>query len=283
MLPRRAPRSSQATAVRGLYVAGPLFCLVLAGATVIPGAAAAPPERSRPTIDRGAIVRGPRDEKRLALVFTADLYAEGSATILDTLRDRKIRASFFLTGRFLREPRFAPVVKRLRDEEHLIGPHSDEHLLYASSDRPPKLIVTRAKFEGDLAANLRRLEPFGIAPGSVRYFLPPYEHYTEEIAAWTKEGGRTLINMTPGTRSNTDYMTDTDARFVPAARIVSSILSAEENDPDGLNGYFLLMHLGAGPGRTRDHLHTELGKLLDELSRRGYRFVRVDELIEHRP
>ena len=189
-------------------------------------------------------------EKRLALVFTADLYAEGAATILDALRDRKIHASFFLTGRFLREPGFAAVVKRLRDEGHLVGPHSDEHLLYASWDRPPRLLVTREQFEADLAANLRRLESFGIAPDSVRYFLPPYEHYTEEIAAWTRQGGRILINMTPGTKSNTDYMTDADPRFVPAAQIVASILSAERTDPDGLNGYLLLMHLGAGPKRT---------------------------------
>ena len=172
------------------------------------------------------------------------------------------------------------MVNRLREEGHLVGPHSDEHLLYASWDRPPRLLVTRGQFEADLAANLRRLEPFGIKPDSVRVFLPPYEHFTEEIAAWTREGGRALINMTPGTRSNTDYMVDTDPRFVPAARIVASILSAERADPDGLNGYLLLMHLGAGPKRTRDHLHTELGKLLDELSRRGYRLVRVDDFIE---
>ena len=79
--------------------------------------------------------------------------------------------------------------------------------------------------------------------------LPPYEHYTEEIAPWTREGGRILINMTPGTKSNTDYMTDADPRFVPAARIVASILSAERTDPDGLNGYLLLMHLGGRSGR----------------------------------
>jgi peptidoglycan/xylan/chitin deacetylase (PgdA/CDA1 family) len=245
-------------------------------------AAAGPPDRSRPTLDRGAIVRGPRDEKRLALIFTADLFGEGATTILDALRDREIHASFFLTGRFLREPGFAPALARLRAEGHLIGPHSDEHLLYASSDRPPRLLVSRERFEADLAANLRQLGRSGIDPGAVRYFLPPYEHYTEEIAAWTKQGGRTLVNMTPGTRSNTDYMTDADPRFVPATEIVNSILAAERRDPDGLNGYLLLMHLGAGPGRTRDHLHDRLGALLDELSRRGYLFVRVDELLRER-
>jgi endoglucanase len=279
VLPRISSWEKLTTVIPGLYARAPLFCLIVLTFAGINVAAAGPPERSQPTLDRGAIVRGPRDQKRLALVFTADLYAEGAATILDALRDRKIRASFFLTGRFLREPSFAEVVKRLREEGHLVGPHSDEHLLYASWDRPPRLLVTRTQFEADLDANLRRLEPFGIARDSVHYFLPPYEHYTEEIAAWTRQGGRILINMTPGTKSNTDYMTDADPRFVPAAQIVASILSAERTDPDGLNGYLLLMHLGAGPNRTRDHLHAELGKLLDELARRGYRFERVDELL----
>lgn len=53
----------------------------------------------------------------------------------------------------------------------------------------------------------------------------------------------------------------------------------EETDPDGLSGFLLLMHLGATPERTIDRLHDYLGPLMDELGRRGYRFVRVDELL----
>ena len=235
--------------------------------------------RADPRVDRGAVVRGPRDAKRLALVFTADLYAEGANSILDSLLDRKIRGSFFLTGRFLRESKFRPIVGRLRDEGHLVGPHSDAHLLYATWDRPPRLLISRATFEADLTANLRAFENHRIRPDSIHFFLPPYEHYTEEIARWTKGLDRVLVNMTPGTRSNTDYMTDDDPRFIPAGAIVASILNAEQTDPDGLNGYLLLMHLGAGPARTRDHLHDKLPGLLDELGRRGYKFVRVDDLV----
>lgn len=236
-------------------------------------------DAARLTHDQGAVVRGPRDARKLALVFTADLSAEGADTILDTLRVRRIKASFFLTGRFLRNPAFQPIVARLRDEGHLLGPHSDDHLLYASWDRPPRLLVTREQFQTDLAANLRALEAHQIDPRGIRVFLPPYEHHTEEIARWSKEAGLTLINMTPGTRSHTDYMTDDDPHFTPAAQIVTSILEAERTDPDGLNGYLLLMHLGAGPRRTRDHLHDRLGALLDLLGRRGYRFVRADKLL----
>ena len=142
----------------------------------------APADRTKLTYDQGAVVRGPRDQRRLALVFTGDLYAEGAETILDVLRVRRIKASFFLTGRFLRRPEFQPIVARLRDEGHLVGPHSDAHLLYASWDHPPRLLVTRQKFEADLTANLRALEAHKIARRDIRVFLPPYEHHADEIA-----------------------------------------------------------------------------------------------------
>jgi hypothetical protein len=57
------------------------------------------------------------------------------------------------------------------------------------------------------------------------------------------------------------------------------MLDAERDDPAGLNAYLPLSHLGAGPKRTPDHLHDRLGALLGELTRRGYQFVRVDNLL----
>src|SRR5207248_3069337 len=116
---------------------------------------------------------------------------------LDALRRRRIRVAGFLTGRFLRDPDFRPIVRRARDEGHDLGPHSDRHLLYATWDRPPKLLVSRDEFLADLAANDRALAAFGEEPARFPYFLPPYEHYTAEIARWRAAAGRTLINLTP--------------------------------------------------------------------------------------
>jgi endoglucanase len=238
-----------------------------------------PEDRSRPLLDRGAIVRGPRDRRRLALVFTGDRYAEGSEAILAALRRRGIRVSCFLTGRFLRDPDLRAVAERTRGDGHEIGPHGDEHLLYATWDRPPKLLVTRGQFLADLRANDREITAYIRGPSPFPYFLPPYEHYTEEISRWTAEAGRTLINLSPGTLSHTDYMEDDQPRFVPAERIVDSVLKAELTDSDGLNGFLLLMHLGAGPRRTRDRLHDRLDPLLGAIKERGYEFVRVSELL----
>jgi len=38
------------------------------------------------------------------------------------------------------------------------------------------------------------------------------------------------------------------------------------------------MHLGAGDKR-KDKFHVRLGELLGDLSQKGYRFVRMDELL----
>jgi endoglucanase len=235
--------------------------------------------KTKATFDRGAIVRGPRHRKWIALEFTGGYYADGGTTILNELKKRGIHASFFFIGDFYRNPEFKPLIERIRDEGHYLGPHSDKHPLYATWENPPKLLIRREDFDADLSAVMKEIERFGIPRERARIFIPPYEHYTEEIAEWTRERGMLLINYTPGTRSNADYMEDDDKNFVSAQDMVKSILHKEETDPDGLNGFLLLMHVGAGPKRTRDHLYDHLGELLDELRRRGYDFVRVDEML----
>jgi endoglucanase len=54
------------------------------------------------TDEHGAIVRMDPTSKDIYLVFTADKEAEGGKYILQVLKDNHIKASFFLTGNFLR-------------------------------------------------------------------------------------------------------------------------------------------------------------------------------------
>ena len=63
--------------------------------------------------------------------------------------------------------------------------------------------------------------------------------------------------------------------------IFESIVRRERQDPHGLDGYLLLLHIGAGPKRT-DRFHSRIGELLDDLAGKGYKFVRVDELLERK-
>lgn len=112
----------------------------------------------------------------------------------------------------------------------------------------------------------------------MRWFIPPYEWYNRQIVEWTRALGLELFNYTPGTRSNADYMLDSDPRFISSQRIYQSILDREAADKDGLNGFLLLLHVGAGPERT-DKMHPYVGRLVDELRGRGYQFATVEELL----
>lgn len=226
----------------------------------------------------GAIVRGSTATRKLALVFTGHEHAEGAGAILDALAQHNVKASFFLTGDFLRNVEFAALVKRMVAEGHYVGPHSDRHLLYCAWTPDRRTLVTRAEFEADLNDNLRELERFGVARSQTRFFLPAYEHHNRDISDWTNAMGLTLINLSPGTRSAADYTVESDRNFVSSQAIFDSILQRESQDPAGLNGFLLLMHVGAGPGRT-DKMHLRLPELLTQLKERGYAFERVDRLL----
>jgi endoglucanase len=239
----------------------------------------APPTVSplfRREMDRGAIVRGPRENRRLALVFTGHEFGEGGATILDELAKRRLKASFFLTGDFLVNTRFQALVRRIVVERHYIGPHSDRHLLYCEWGTGKKTLVSRDAFMTDLRANLDKIARLGV--DRPRYFLPPFEHFNQDIVDWSAELGLLLVNYTPGTRSSADYTEDDSPRFVSSRAILESIVHREWEAPHGLNGFLLLMHIGSGPRRT-DKFHDHFGELLNALVDKHYQFVRVDQLL----
>lgn len=230
-----------------------------------------------PDAAQPAIARGPQDSRSLALVFTGHGFGEGGDTILDELKKKNAKASFFLTGDFLANPQFQGLVRRIISEGHYLGPHSDKHLLYCDWSTDRKTLVSRDEFTKDLRANLDKIA--GLGAMRPRYFMPPYEHYNEDIARWTAEFGLKLVDFTRGTRSNADYTDDKAKNFVPSRTIFDSIVQRESKDPNGLNGFLLLLHIGVGPGRT-DKFHVRFGELMDHLAGKGYQFVRVDTLLE---
>ena len=227
----------------------------------------------------GGIIRGPKDSKKIAIEFTGGYFAEGGTVILDALQKHKAKASFFFIGDFFRIPEYKSTIERIVKDGHYLGPHSDKHPLYCPWEGPKKTLVTKEEFMTDLENNLKEIERFGVKRSQVKYWIPPYEWYNPEIVDWSKEKGITLINYTPGTRSNADYTEDDDKRFVDSKTIYDSIIKKEKKTPDGLNGYLLLMHIGAGPKRT-DKMFNKLDELLYYLQGRGYEFVRVDELLK---
>ena len=227
----------------------------------------------------GSIIRGDISRKEIALVLTGDEYADGGEVIRKTLRQHHVPASFFLTGNFYKNPSYHALITDLKEDKHYLGAHSDRHLLYADWEKRDSLLVTREEFTRDLQRNYERMETFGIQREDVLYFLPPYEWYNADIVHWAAEEGLQLINYTPGTRSAADYTyPEMGERYRSSEEIYRSIMAYAAEDPHGLNGFILLIHIGTDP-RRKDKFYDKLGTLLNELKEEGYRFVRIDALL----
>lgn len=227
----------------------------------------------------GAITRGDINDKKLSIVFTGDEFADGGETIQKILQQHKVQASFFLTGNFYRNPKYAALIKKLKTSGHYLGPHSDRHLLYNDWKNRDSMLVTRTAFNHDLNANYAEMKKFGIEKKDAQYFLPPYEWYNQQIADWTKEQGLQLINFTHGTRSNADYTyPEMGKSYVNSNDIMQSILNYEQHNTNGLNGYVLLLHIGTDP-RRKDKFYNKLPDLLQYLKAKGYKPVTINRLL----
>jgi endoglucanase len=231
------------------------------------------------TLSHGAIVRGDTTTKKIALVFTGDEFGDGGRFISETLGKENIKASFFLTGNFYRNREFRPFIKELLKNGNYLGSHSDRHLLYCDWTKRDSMLISKKEFTDDLNNSFSEMAAFGIEKEEASYFLPPFEWYNDSIASWSNEMGLKLINFTGGTRSNADYtFPGMGSQYVDSKTIYNSIISYEHQSVSGMNGFILLVHIGTDPGRT-DRFYFYLPELLKELKMCGYKFVRIDELL----
>ncbi len=226
------------------------------------------------TYSNGALFRLDSTKKEIALVFTGHEFADGYETITKTLDKFNAKGNFFFTGDFYRNPAFTEIIQDLKAKGHYLGAHSNKHILYNSWEKRDSTLVTRGEFEADVTNNYREMLRFGISKEEAPYYLPPFEWYNEEIAAWTTGLGLKLINFTPGTRSNQDWTIPSGSYYFSSDSIYNSITKFEETSTSGLNGFILLTHFGTHPERT-DKFYEKLDQLLLYLRQKGYNFVRL--------
>jgi peptidoglycan/xylan/chitin deacetylase (PgdA/CDA1 family) len=230
--------------------------------------------------DHGAIVRGDTSTKEIALVFTGDEFGDGGLFISNTLKRHDINASFFLTGNFYRNSKFTSLIRDLKRNGNYLGSHSDRHLLYCDWIKRDSLLVSRQDFIRDLENSYAEMARYGISREDDDFFLPPFEWYNDSIACWTSESGLQLVNFSSGTKSNADYSyPEMGIQYADSRSIYNSILLYEKENVSGLRGFILLIHIGTDPRRSDKFYHL-LPNLIDDLTERGYRFVRIDDLLK---
>jgi endoglucanase len=227
----------------------------------------------------GGIIRTDRTQKDIHLVFTGHEFGDGGEIIRAVLKKYSIKASFFLTGDFYRNPQYAGILAALKKDGHYLGAHSDKHLLYCTWEKRDSTLVTKDEFTRDVLDNYKAMEQFGIKKTDAKFFLPAYEWYNDTITAWTKELGFTLVNFTPGTYSNADWThPELVSQYLSSDTIYARILRYERSRPDGLNGFILLTHIGTD-ARRKDKFYARLDELITALRSRGYQFKLLNESI----
>jgi peptidoglycan/xylan/chitin deacetylase (PgdA/CDA1 family) len=235
---------------------------------------------SRFTSSHGAVIRGDRKNKQIALVFTGDEFGDGGESLANSLQKEKIKASFFLTGNFYRNPEFKSFLQKLQRQGHYLGTHSDKHLLYCDWTNRDSLLVTHQEFNDDLQHAFDEMKHWNIRKENAAYFLPPYEWYNDSIARWSREAGLKLVCFTPGTRSNADYTyPEMGSKYLSTDSILQSVRNYEKKSSAGLNGFILLFHIGTDARRT-DKSYARLPALIEELKTKGYQFVKINELLQ---
>jgi len=231
--------------------------------------------QSRYVMDKdGAIVKMDPACKNIYLAFTADKEAEGGDYILQVLNDNDIKASFFFTGNFLQNPDYDAFIKRVINNGHYIGPHSDQHLLYCDWKKRDSLLVDRQNFENDLKKNYIKLKNFGIVHSNSKWFMPPYEWYNNIIVDWARAMGVSVVNFTPGIRTNADYTTPEMPNYMSSGDILHNLFQFEKENTHGLNGCIILIHPGTDAAR-EDKFYEHLPKIIGRLKKMGYSFKRL--------
>lgn len=222
------------------------------------GAAAAIPAACPPVGPKwvpapGTVVRtlqpvsefGPR---LVALTFDDGPDPRWTPQILDVLRDRNVRATFFMVGDYARSR--PDLVRRVAAERHHIASHSMSHpnLLLLSAEAERRQIV-------DSADLLDRI----VGPGTVRCFRPPYgNHDAGTVRAAGDRGLATIM----WSRDGQDWSQP------GVDKIVAGNLDARFDGGRGV----VVLHDG---GARRSQTVAALPKLIDALRARGYSFVQL--------
>lgn len=181
--------------------------------------------------------------RRVALTFDDGPHPVYTEQLLDGLKERGVKATFFVTGEHAEL--HPDIIKRMVEEGHLVGNHTYSHIQLTQNNRET--------YKEELIKTNEILK--GITGQEVQYVRPPY-------GSWDKSFEKEL-NMFP-VLWNVDPL---DWCSENVNRITEKIISkVREND-------IILMH---------DYYDTSITaalRVVDELQAEGYTFVTVEEIL----
>jgi peptidoglycan/xylan/chitin deacetylase (PgdA/CDA1 family) len=190
---------------------------------------------------------GSTKEKAVALMFNVDWGEEILPGILETLREKDVKATFFISGRFAKK--FPEITLKIAEAGHEIGNHgySHPHPDKLSLEQNQKEIKDTEKVLQELKINFAKV------------FASPYgERGTAVLQAAETLGYKTIM-----------WTLDTIDWQDPSPKVI-----LERILPKADNGSLILMH-------PKNCTLQALPSLIDSLQKEGYLFKKVTEIIKH--
>ncbi|MFI9816510.1 polysaccharide deacetylase family protein [Saccharothrix variisporea] len=191
-------------------------------------------------------------EKVVALTFDDGPHPAGTRALLDSLKRKDVRATFYVTGRELSE--HPDLGKAIADAGHELGNHSYHH--------ERMVFVTPAFVADEVERTDDRIRATGYQ-GEIT-FRPPNGKKLVALPHYLSEHHRKTIM----------WDVEPDSGEQASKRSADEIVRAtlDQTRP----GSIILLH-GMYPGRDRTRAAVE--PIVDGLRERGYRFVTVSELL----
>lgn len=181
--------------------------------------------------------------KKIALTFDDGPHPLYTKMLLEGLKERDVKVTFFLTGISVEQN--PELVKQMAKEGHLIGNHTYHHVSLKNADN--QLIQQEVLATNELIEKVSGQYP--------QFIRPPFGEYSDCIEAET-EMLCVLWNIDP-----LDWCTE------DASLVVKRVLSKAKEDG------IILLH---------DQYKSSVlaaFTIIDELQKEGYQFVTVDELL----
>lgn len=190
--------------------------------------------------------------KRVALTFDDGPDKKYTPLILDVLKKREVKATFFVVG--IQVAKYGDILKRISEEGHAIGNHTWDH-----ADLTKRTAEQVAEQIDKTDAAIRKALGTGTA-----LFRPPYGAADEQVKTTSAAAHQQLVLWTVDTR---DWAGTSSADMLDKVK--------KQTKPDGI----ILMHCFGGKNGKLDNTVEALPQVIDYLKGEGYTFVTVNELM----
>ncbi len=217
-------------------------------ATKIPMNFDVPKEFQAKTIKDAPLANG---EKVIALTFDDGPWPQTTEHILATLKQEKIKATFFMIGQPLKS--FPEIAKKVLADGHAIANHTMHHWYHKMSP-----LVAQREIE-DTAKIIKE-----VLNVETEYFRPPGGALNNGLVAYSQSKKQSVLMWSVDTGDSRPK------RPTPEQMVKTTLAQAT---PGGI----VLMHDGGG---SHENTAKALPQIIAKLRAQGYKFVTIPELLE---